>query len=175
MQKSTKFLTLLLSLSLLVGSMAFITACGDEETSSGTSSSTESDVTDTSDTEEEDSDADTSEDEDVVDNGDGTTTYSFEAEYVDLTYISGHGYSNEVEGVGCIVRDDYGANASNGYFVGYLYEEGNELEFYIYSDQDVSGAKLYLRATMEYQDYTMSWQEFEITVNDGDPIEYQCH
>ncbi len=99
--------------------------------------------------------------------------FVFEAEYTDLTFISGHGYSNEVEGTGCIVKDTFDAKASNGYFVGYLYEEGNEIEFDLVSDADVENATLILRATMEYADTTLSWKDFEITVNDGDPIQYR--
>lgn len=99
--------------------------------------------------------------------------FVFEAEYTDLSFIFGHGYSNEVEGTGCIVEDTFDADASNGYFVGYLYEEGNELEFDIVSDQDVEDAVLVLRATMEYADTELTWKDFEITVNDGDPIQYR--
>lgn len=99
--------------------------------------------------------------------------FVFEAEYTDLSFIFGHGYSNEVEGTGCIVEDTFDAEASNGYFVGYLYEEGNELEFDIVSDKAVEGATLVLRATMEYADTTLTWQDFEITVNDGEPIQYR--
>ncbi|MDC7287480.1 hypothetical protein NXH76_06685 [Blautia schinkii] len=99
--------------------------------------------------------------------------FVFEAEYTDLSYIFGHGYSNEVEGTGCIVEDIYDAEASNGYFVGYLYEEGNELEFHINSDKDVEDATLILRATMEFQDASITWKDFSISVNDEDPIQYR--
>lgn len=99
--------------------------------------------------------------------------FVFEAEYTDLSFVFGHGYSNEVEGTGCIAEDTFDADASNGYFVGYLYEEGNELEFYINSDKDVEDATLILRATMEFQDATITWQDFSITVNDEDPIQYR--
>ncbi|MDD2957298.1 MAG: hypothetical protein PHR92_02045 [Lachnospiraceae bacterium] len=102
-------------------------------------------------------------------------TYVFEAENVDLTYLSGHGWSNEVTGVGLLVKDDYNAEASNGYALGYLYENGNEVEFYINSDQDVDDVTLVLRCTMENKaaSASLAWDEFEITVNDGNPIEYR--
>lgn len=99
--------------------------------------------------------------------------FVFEAEYTDLSFVFGHGYSNEVEGTGCISEDIFDAEASNDYFVGYLYEEGNELEFHIKSDADVEDATLILRATMEFQDATLTWQDFAITVNDSDPIQYR--
>lgn len=102
-------------------------------------------------------------------------TFTFEAENVDLTYLSGHGWSNEVMGVGLLVKDEYDAQASGGWALGYLYENGNEVEFYIDSDQDVDDVTLIIRCTMENKatSASLAWDEFEITVNDGDPIEYR--
>ncbi|MCF0228256.1 MAG: hypothetical protein HUJ76_01010 [Parasporobacterium sp.] len=102
-------------------------------------------------------------------------TFVFEAENVDLTYLSGHGWSNEVMGAGLLIKDKYDAQASGGYALGYLYENGNEIEFYINSDKDVEDVKLILRCTMEHKNSSASlaWNEFEITVNDEDPIEYR--
>jgi len=101
--------------------------------------------------------------------------FTFEAENVDLTYLSGHGWSNEVMGVGLLIKDKYDAGASGGWALGYLYENGNEVEFYINSDQDVDDVTLILRCTMENKasSASLAWDEFEITVNDGDPIEYR--
>lgn len=101
--------------------------------------------------------------------------YVFEAEHVDLTYLSGHGWSNEVMGYGLLLKDKYNAEASNGFALGYLYENGNEIEFYINSTADVENVTLILRCTMEHKvsSATIAWDEMEITVNDGDPIEYR--
>lgn len=101
--------------------------------------------------------------------------YVFEAEHVDLTYLSGHGWSNEVMGYGLLLKDKYNAEASNGFALGYLYENGNEIEFYINSTADVEGVTLILRCTMEHKvtSASIAWDEMEITVNDGDPIEYR--
>ena len=101
--------------------------------------------------------------------------FVFEAEYVDLTYLSGHGWSNEVLGTGLLIKDKYDAGASNDYALGYLYENGNEIEFYIDSSADVEGVTLVLRCTMEHKNdsASLTWEEMEITVNDGDPIEYR--
>ena len=101
--------------------------------------------------------------------------FVFEAENVDLTYLSGHGWSNEVLGEGLLIKDKYDAGASNDFALGYLYENGNELEFYIDSTADVEGVTLVLRCTMEHKNdsASLTWEEMEITVNDGDPIEYR--
>ena len=101
--------------------------------------------------------------------------FIFEAEHVDLTYISGHGWSNEVLGAGLLVKDKYEAGASNGYALGYLYENGNEIDFYINSSADVEDVTLILRCTMEHKQSsaTIAWNEMEITVNEGDPIQYR--
>ena len=101
--------------------------------------------------------------------------FIFEAENVDLIYLSGHGWSNEVLGVGLLIRDDYGANASNGYSLGYLYERDNAVEFYINSSAAVEDVTLILRCTMEHKvsSAEITWDQMEITVNGGDPIQYR--
>ncbi len=101
--------------------------------------------------------------------------YVFEAENVDLTYLSGHGWSNEVLGYGLLIKDKYNAGASNGFALGYLYENGNEVEFYINASEAVEDVTLVLRCTMEHkvESASIAWDELEITVNDGDPIEYR--
>ena len=164
MKKFTKILAFILSLCLLCGCMIFVSACDNGNDNPGDDGNIGTEPG-----------GDGTEPGGNTDPGDDSNpgTFTFEAEYVDLMFISGHGYSNEVEGTGCIVKDTYGASASNGYFVGYIYEEGNELEFVIHSDKAVTGAKLVLRATMEYRDYEMTWQDLAITVNDGDPIQYR--
>ena len=105
----------------------------------------------------------------------GKNEFTFEAENVDLTYLSGHGWSNEVMGTGLIIKDKYEAGASDGFALGYLYEKGNEIEFYINSDKDVDDVTLVLRCTMEHKvsSASLAWDEFEVTVNDGDPIQYR--
>ncbi len=101
--------------------------------------------------------------------------YVFEAENVDLTYLSGHGWSNEVLGYGLLIKDKYNVGASNGFALGYLYENGNEVEFYINASETVEDVTLVLRCTMEHkvESASIAWDELEITVNDGDPIEYR--
>lgn len=156
MNRIVKLLALVLSVCLMLS----LAACGGETqpTSEPTTEPTQ---------------APTTQPTEAVDPG--VNEFVFEAEYVDLTYLSGHGWSNEVLGTGLLVKDEYGAGASNGYALGYLYENGNEIEFYIYSDKAVEDVTLVLRCTMEHKvsSASIAWEEFEITVNDGDPIQYR--
>ena len=101
--------------------------------------------------------------------------FYFDAENVDLRYLSGHGWSNEVLGVGLLIKDTYDAGAHNGYALGYLYENGNEVEFYINASKAVEDVTLVLRCTMEHKKDSaqIAWDEMEITVNDGEPLEYR--
>lgn len=105
----------------------------------------------------------------------GSHEYVFEAENVDLTYISGHGWSNEVMGAGLLIQDSYGAGASGGYALGYLYENGNEIEFYINASEAIDNVTLVLRCTMESKDSSASidYNMMEVTVNDGEPLQYR--
>lgn len=105
----------------------------------------------------------------------GGNEFVFEAENVDLTYISGHGWSNEVLGPGLLIKDTYGAGASGGYALGYLYENGNEIEFYVNASQDIDDVTLVLRCTMESKDTSASidYNMMEVTVNDGAPLQYR--
>ena len=101
--------------------------------------------------------------------------FVFEAENVDLTYISGHGWSNEVLGAGLLIKDTYDAEASGGYALGYLYENGNEIEFYVNCSEDVDDVTLVLRCTMESKDESaeISYDMLEVTVNDEEPLQYR--
>lgn len=101
----------------------------------------------------------------------GIDSYVFEAEYTDLTGKVGVGYSGEAEGKNMILSDDYGAGASNGYFVSYLYRKGLSLEFNIASDAAVSDASLYLRLSAEFVGFVMTPDLVAIEVN-GEAIAY---
>lgn len=77
----------------------------------------------------------------------------FEAEY---TYIdqtkNGQGFSNNMNGVEIIDRDNGTANASNGYWVSNLFYNGAFLEFVITADETVDDAVLMLRLSPDYYD-----------------------
>ena len=103
----------------------------------------------------------------------GVNEFVFEAEYTNLLAIKGAGMSNEMENVTVITYDKFNADASNGYFVGYLYKKGCAVEFHIDSDKAVENVELILRATMEFENRNLTWEELTITVNGGDPLQYK--
>jgi len=90
---------------------------------------------------------------------------TFEAEMLDYTSFKGYGYSGDVIGYSAVYKDNFNANASNGYFVTGLYDMGIELTFHVYSDVAVDNAYLVLRLSAEFQNWTFSDEEFLTTVN----------
>lgn len=102
----------------------------------------------------------------------------FEAEY---TYMDGkisQGTSTNSEGAESIIRDSRDmANssvfiASNNYYVTNLYYNGAYLEFEIYAESDITDAVLELRLTPEFYNMVFEWNDYQIVVNNGDPIKY---
>lgn len=100
----------------------------------------------------------------------GESTYIFEAENTDLLDKAGPGYSGENAGTGMIVTNDK-IGASGDKFVAYQCKNGNSLEFYVASDQAVSGATLTVRFAAEYASMTLTPDKYEISVN-GTPLDY---
>lgn len=97
---------------------------------------------------------------------------TFEAEYVDVSQITGYGYSGSLTGTRIINRDQNAkANASNGWYVSYLYYNGITLTFNIHADQAVDNALLYLRLSAEYYDLAITDEQFLVLVN-GQQVKY---
>lgn len=81
-----------------------------------------------------------------------TGTYIFEAEHVDLTGKKGMGASGGANGadmVDGVPPDSLGMNASNGYYLTYLFVYDLNIDFVIESDRDVTDAKLVFRITAD--------------------------
>ncbi|HIV63681.1 MAG TPA: InlB B-repeat-containing protein [Firmicutes bacterium] len=97
--------------------------------------------------------------------------HTFEAEYTDVSAIEGSGYSGNESGTGIIDPDTYNMGASNGYYVGWLYNPGIELKFEITSDRDVTNAVLALRLSAEFGDKLITDDNFTVAVN-GEKITY---
>ena len=119
-------------------------------------------------------------DETEEQNPPGVTTYTFEAEGVDLSEQSGRGWSNEASGCKMIqgqntakIRENatVSKSISNGYFVGFFGIEGTVFEFDIESYADETGATLVLRLASEWGTLTVDQSVMKVEVN-GANIEY---
>ena len=107
--------------------------------------------------------------------------YRFEAEYCDVITkgmgMGGATYSGGQRGKGLIQQDDGTMNASNDYFVHFLYVNGNNLEFDINSNE-AGTAKIDMRLSAEYKEsFSINWDgsngasKYTIKVN-GIAIDY---
>ena len=119
--------------------------------------------------------------------------YIFEAEHVmliDFTTgapLAGMGASGGSEGANMVDPPRpgrEGINASNGYYVTYLYKEGLELRFMIESDREVEDATLIFRITAETRGYAITsyigegeteigtrWSQYDMMLN-GEYLDY---
>ncbi len=98
--------------------------------------------------------------------------YTFEAEYVDFTGMSGNGYSGSMSGVGLIVKQKAeNQNASNGHYAGWAYKKDYTLTFNIKSDAAVDDAVIVLRLSAEFYDMTYTDETYLVQVN-GTNLEY---
>ena len=97
---------------------------------------------------------------------------TFEVEYTDVSGITGYGYSGSLYGTRIINKDQGGkANASNGWYVSYLYYKGITLTFNIHAEQPVENALLYMRLSAEYYDLNVTDEQFLVMVN-GQQMKY---
>lgn len=104
--------------------------------------------------------------------------FVFDAECTDIEDLYGPSWSGTVYGLDLINRDlpvgTIGCmNASNGAFIGFLGERGDNttLTFEINSDRTITDAKLVLRLSAEMRDITLSSDNYKVMVN-GTSITY---
>ena len=100
----------------------------------------------------------------------GVQTYVFEAEDTNLSGKTGPAISGTANEGGMIVVSE-GIGASNDRSVGYLYQYGNSLEFYISCDEEVTDATLSLSLSAEMEDLTLTPDTYGIYLND-EKIDY---
>lgn len=98
----------------------------------------------------------------------GSSTYVFEAEETNLTGKTGPGFSGSAQEGGMIIPN---TSASNGKAVSYMYKNGNSLEFYIASDENVSDAKVILSLAAEMDNINFNSTEFQVIAN-GNALSY---
>ena len=95
--------------------------------------------------------------------------FIFEAEYTDLDDIGGPGWSGSFSGVQCIRQDV--DNASNGYYVSFLYTEGNILAFEFESDIAEKGDLVLRLSTIIPEMWLASDDVWNVTIN-GVSVDY---
>ena len=158
--KNKKWLSLLVLPMLLVG-------CGEEKTSEAPKP-TEGGKETTVDTESPKPTEDPKTEQPA-----GADPFVMEAEYTDLTGKIGAGYSGSALGLDMIQADQNGAaQASNGYWVGYLYVNNLSLEFNFTSDKAIENVDLTLRLSCEIKDITLTSDNYKIFVNDEELVDY---
>ena len=99
--------------------------------------------------------------------GGKTATYTLEAEYIDLSNVSGAGESSSQAGVQMIYGNgeaDKAKGWSEGYFVAYTYVANLQLDFVFESDSDTS-ATIVLRLGSELGDLMLNPELFEVQLN----------
>lgn len=94
----------------------------------------------------------------------GQQTWVFEAEDTDLTGKIGPSYSGSAQEESMIIFNDT-VGASNDRMVGYLYESGISLEFYVACDRDVADAAIAVRIAGEYITMSYDGGEYQVLVN----------
>ena len=94
----------------------------------------------------------------------GSQTWVFEAEDTDLTGKIGPSYSGSAQEESMIIFNDT-CEASNDRLVGYLYEKGISLEFYIACDEDVDNAQIVVRIAGEYITMSYDGNDYQVLVN----------
>ena len=95
----------------------------------------------------------------------GVQTYVFEAEDTNLSGKTGPAISGSANEIGMIVVSE-GLGASNDRSVGYLYQYGNSLEFYIAADEDLTDVTLSISLSAEMEDLTLTPDTFGMYLND---------
>ena len=96
----------------------------------------------------------------------GEQTWVFEAEDTDLTGKIGPSFSGSAQEESMIIYNDQ-IGASGNRVVGYLYESGITLEFWIASDRDVDDARIALSITGEYVTMSYDGSDYQVLVNDS--------
>lgn len=106
--------------------------------------------------------------------GGGISTYTIEAEYVDLENVTGSGLSSDQSGVEMIYGDGTDAQKalgwSGGYYVGYTYTAECEIEFIFNSDKETTGTVV-IRLGSEIGDIMLTPSALALTLN-GSALNY---
>ena len=94
----------------------------------------------------------------------GVQEYLFEAEDTNLTGKTGPAISGTANEVGMIMSSEIGGASGNRY-VGYMYQFGNTIDFYLACDEDVSDARISVCLSAEMEGLHLTPAEYGISVN----------
>ena len=94
----------------------------------------------------------------------GTQEYIFEAEDTNLTGKTGPAISGTANEVGMIMSSDIGGASGNRY-VGYMYQFGNTIDFYLACDEDVTDARISVCLSAEMEELHLTPADYGISVN----------
>ena len=94
----------------------------------------------------------------------GRQTYVFEAEDTNLTGKTGPAISGTANEIGMIMAND-SVGASNGRFVGYMYQMGNTVDFYLAADEDLDDVTLSLSLSAEMEDLHLTPDAYGVSLN----------
>ena len=106
-------------------------------------------------------------------NNTGSNTYTFEAEYIDLSGVQGAGESSSQGGVQMIYgngESDKSKGWSEGYYVAYTYVANLKLDFNFNSDADAK-ATVIVRLGSELGNLMLTTDLFEVQLN-GETVPY---
>ena len=100
----------------------------------------------------------------------GVQDWVFEAEDTNLTGKTGPAVSGTANEVGMIVGFE-NVGASNDRFVGYMYQIGNTVDFYLAADEDLDDVTIILRLSAEMEDLSLTPAEYGVSLN-GEYLDY---
>ncbi|MBQ8136783.1 MAG: hypothetical protein IJ174_05045, partial [Clostridia bacterium] len=100
----------------------------------------------------------------------GVQDWVFEAEDTNLTGKTGPAVSGTANEVGMIVGFE-NVGASNDRFVGYMYQIGNTVDFYLAADEDLDDVTIILRLSAEMEDLSLTPAEYGVSLN-GEYLNY---
>lgn len=100
----------------------------------------------------------------------GTQTWVFEAEDTNLSGKTGPAISGTANETGMIMSSE-NAGASGNRYVGYMYQFGNTVDFYLACDEDITDAKISVRLSAEMEALSLTPEMYGISVN-GEYLPY---
>ncbi|MBR0407582.1 MAG: InlB B-repeat-containing protein [Clostridia bacterium] len=94
----------------------------------------------------------------------GRQSWVFEAEDTNLTGKTGPAISGTANEIGMIMASD-SVGASNGRFVGYMYQIGNSVDFYLAADEDLDDVTIILSLSAEMEDLHLTPEKYGVSLN----------